>query len=105
MQVVWNRRAEYHLNQILLYGVETFGKEIANRLFHQISKSVKLLSANPYLGKKEPFIEGLSITYRSLLVHKHYKLIYHIEAETIYIAALFDVRKLPSSLVEEIGGR
>lgn len=73
MQVVWNKRAEHHLSVIISYGIDTFGEKAAKRL-----------------------------EYRSLVVHKHYKLVYHIEADIIYIAALFDTRRNPASLTDHI---
>ena len=47
-------------------------------------------------------LEDMPIVYRSLVVHKHYKLIYHIEAETIYVAALFDTRRDPAFFGDHI---
>lgn len=102
MQVVWNKKAEYHLVQAITYGAEVFGKKAAKHFFRQIKDNDARLAANPYLGKKEPLLEDQPIVYRSLIVHSHYKLIYHIEADTIYIAALFDTRMNPASLTDQI---
>lgn len=38
-----------------------------------------------------------------LVIHKHYKLIYYIDEDTIYIAALIDTRADPDSLAEKMG--
>lgn len=81
MRVVWNKKAEHHLNAIINYSIDTFGERVA---------------------KRELLLEDMPIAYRSLVVHKHYKLIYHIEAETIYITALFDTRRDPASLGDHI---
>ncbi len=59
MRVVWNKKAERHLEQLVVYGIETFGKEAGKRIFRQIKDNDARLAANPYLGKKEPMLEGL----------------------------------------------
>lgn len=102
MRVVWNRKAEYHLNAIINYSIETFGERVAKRLYRRIKENDARLAANPNLGKRELLLEDMPIVYRSLVVHKHYKLIYHIEAETIYVAALFDTRRDPAFFGDHI---
>lgn len=55
------------------------------------------------MGKIEPLLAGRPQNFRSLVIHKHYKLIYYIDEDTIYIAALIDTRADPDSLAEKLG--
>jgi hypothetical protein len=49
---------------------------------------------NPLLGKREFLLEDRrDHVYRSLLVHKHFKVVYYIDES--YIVALWDVRREP----------
>ena len=105
MQVMWLKDALNDLVIILEYGKCVFGERITRRFYETLLKNERIISLNPYIGKQESLLVGCSRMHRSLLVHKNYKLIYFIEKDVVYIIALFDVRKLPSSLVEEIEGR
>ena len=57
----------------------------------------------PRMAPIEETLMGLSETYRSLLVHPHFKLIYYIDeaAETIYIVDMWDVRRAPINLQKD----
>ena len=54
-----------------------------------------LLAANPRLGITEPLLAGRKREYRSIVVHKLFKLVYYVKDETLYIAALWDTRREP----------
>ena len=71
------------------------------RFQENIDKQVNLLKAFPYMGKIEPLLWGRCYEYRSWVVHEHFKLIYHIREEVIYIANFWDVRREPQSLIQE----
>ncbi len=56
------------------------------------------LSANPYLGKIEPVLKDSANSYRSLVQHKDYKIIYSLEEDKqIQIVAVWHCRKYLSS--------
>lgn len=102
MRVVWNERAELRLAQIMEYGISAFGEKAAQLLMKEIRKNEARLAVCPYLGKKELVLEGLPISYRSLVIHRNYKLIYYIEDETVYIATLFDNRRNPAVMTDHL---
>lgn len=54
------------------------------------------------MGKIEPLLQERRHEYRSLVVRKHLKLIYYIKDNVIYIANLWDTRREPQQLKEEI---
>ena len=41
------------------------------------------------LGKIEPALRGLKREYRSLVVHKNYKVIYYIDDDMVFIASFW----------------
>lgn len=46
----------------------------------------------------EKLLRNRKHIYRSFVVHRHYKLIYYIEKDTVYIADLWDTRREPVRL-------
>ena len=54
------------------------------------------------MGLVEPLLEGRNKVYRSLVIHKLYKLVYYVDEETIYIADLWDVRRDPDRLIARL---
>lgn len=55
------------------------------------------LLLNPLKGQKDPYLEHLSLDHRRL-VESHYKIIYRIIGEYIYITDIFDSRQDPDKM-------
>lgn len=98
MQVMWNKKAINQLDAIIEYGRYKFGERTAQRLYTRIMSYEPLLAANPKLGIEEPLLIGRKRAYRSIVVHKHFKLVYYINEvkQVIRIAALWDTRREPT---------
>lgn len=103
MPVVWKPEAELKLNLNLDWCYYQFGKRVANRFYQEVKEQLKMLARFPRMAPIEETLMGLSETYRSLLVHPHFKLIYYIDeaAETIYIVDMWDVRRAPIDLQKD----
>ena len=104
MNVKWNRKAEKQFDDAIFYCQNVFGESSAKKFFHKVAQYIPRLSANPLIGKVEPLLADKPITYRSIVVHKHFKLIYYIDQPNaiLYIADLWDTRREPSRLAGEI---
>lgn len=104
MQVKWKKRAEDEVRAVIAYGAEHFGERVAIAFYQKIKLWAECLAVHPNLGFREPLLENRTYLYRSLVVHKHYKLIYYVDAEadTLYIADLWDMRREPSKLSHRI---
>lgn len=104
MQVIWRKRANEELRTILHYGQEVFGEQIMKRFYDQINWCETLISSNPSMGVVEPLLAHRRTMYRSLVVHKHYKLIYWVDEkrEVLYISDFWDTRCAPASLAGRI---
>ena len=106
-EVIWTRRAQDIKNKILLYGIMTFGEASAKKLNCLFEKYCIILSNNPYIGREEQQLNGVGgHNYRSVLVHKNYRLIYRVnesiadkEVEIVYV---LDTRSNPETLTERI---
>jgi len=76
------------------------GKEASIR--KKIVKVYKLLETFPKAGPVEMHFEDRSITYRSLVIDKDFKLIYYIEEEIIYIVGIWDCRQDPLKIFDRL---
>lgn len=104
MNVKWNRKAEKQFDDAIFYCQNVFGESSAKKFFHKVAQYIPRLSANPLIGKVEPLLADKPITYRSIVVHKHFKLIYYIvpDRQIIRIAALWDTRREPGALKGQV---
>jgi len=46
--------------------------------------------------------ESLKIMYRSVVVNNLNKIVYYIEGDVVHIATLWDTRREPKSLIEDL---
>lgn len=102
MQVIWTTQAQEQVKLAMNYCKATFGTRILIRFSNQLKDDVIRLSNNPFMGPLEPLLKGRKVAYRSLVIHKLYKLVYYVDNETIYIADLWDVRRDPERLVIQV---
>ena len=104
MQVIWNKKALSQLDRTLEYGERVFGTTAMQRFYARVMSYVPLLASNPYMGAVEPLMAGRKAQYRSMVIHKHFKLVYRIDEQrrTIRIAALWDTRREPRRQAGEV---
>ena len=67
--------------------------EIRNRILDRADT----LLLQPNQGQKEPYLEHLNLDYRRI-IESHYKIIYRVVGETIYITDVFDSRQDPDKM-------
>lgn len=102
MIISWSQKARESASEILIYIFTEFGSKATNKFFHSIDRTIKVLENNPFAGRIEPLLIGSKNEYRSLVVNKINKLVYHIVDDTIVIVAFWDTRREPKSLVERL---
>ena len=79
-EVIWTDNATGWRIDALAYGGSTFGQKSAEKLDNTFKAYSRLLSTHPLLGHREPLLAHITgLTYRSILVHRNYKLIYRVE--------------------------
>ena len=84
MQVVWLDEAKVLFKEAISFGFLAFGEKAVIRFVDEVQRTNERLSVFPRLGKIEPALRGLEREYRSLVVHKNYKVIYYIDDEQRY---------------------
>lgn len=104
MTYQWNRQAEDELLRAVAWCAAEFGKTVAQDFLDSLDRQVVLLTTSPKLGKREPLLRERRREYRSLVIHKLFKLIYYINhsKQRIVIADLWDVRRQPAKLASRI---
>lgn len=102
MQVEYTPSFKKALTRILSCGEGHYSHKVLRGLMSQI-KSYKLwLEANPYMGAIEPLLDDMELQYRHIIISPCFKLIYSVYDEKIYFSSIWDTRRNPESLVEEI---
>lgn len=106
-KVIWQPQANKQLEDALDQCEALFGKKVTHTFYQQIKHHDELLSNQPHLGHYEPLLNNRSEGFRSIVAHKHYKLVYHIihngdEESIISIIDMWDTRCNPQSLIERI---
>lgn len=86
----------------------TFGETSAKKLNSLFEKYCVILSNNPYIGREEQQLKGIGgCSYRSVLIHKNYRLVYRVEdsatgEEEIVIVYVLDTRSNPETFTERV---
>lgn len=104
MQVRWTKEVLAILRDNVHYCRKEFGEQTAIGFYKSIKENAPLLAANPHMGKEEPLLQSRGKGHRSLVVHQHFKLIYRIEGNIIYVVDLWDTRCNPSLLTQKTLG-
>lgn len=100
MKVQVSSKVKLRLGLILLEGRWLFGERVASKLLEGFQRYMELLSQNPYMGPVEPLLLNRPGGYRGLCIHKHYKVIYRVEGNMIYVVDIWDTRQEPKRLVQ-----
>ena len=86
------------------YCATEFGRTVAYDFLDSVDRQVNLLAEFPEIGKVEPLLKDRKLVYRSLVVHKFFKLIYYVneKKQRIVIADLWDTRREPTAQAARI---
>ncbi|MBR6191357.1 MAG: type II toxin-antitoxin system RelE/ParE family toxin [Prevotella sp.] len=102
MRVKWNNQAKAQLYNTAAYIGYLFGKKAMVSFMKDVVKKTSLLEVSPELGKIEPLLSDRSVTYRSLVIGKLNKIVYHINDDCIEVNAFWHTRREPQSLTDEV---
>ena len=78
-KVTWDELARQNQRDILTYGTQVWGKNAAKKMRLHIKAEIERLARAPFIGKVEPLLQGRCLQFRSLVIHEHYKLVYHYD--------------------------
>ena len=102
MKVIWIPFAQNEVRKTAQYINKEFGKESRDQFISEIRNISRLLGENPNLGKPEPLLADYTKMYRSYVMNHLNKIIYWIAEDRIEIVDLWDVRRDPNTLKNQI---
>lgn len=103
MDIVWTKRAASVWVSLCKACAEQFGLSTVNKQEKGLVEKLEFLSKNPEMGFPEPVLQTRRMTYRSIIFHKNYKLIYRVSnGNRIYIVDIWDMRRNPETLRNRI---
>jgi plasmid stabilization system protein ParE len=82
--------------------VSLISENVAINIYNEILDSVETLRLFPYIAPIEPYLNGFSKQYRSLVVKKRFKVVYYVKNKNINIVTIWDCRQNPNRLKNEI---
>ena len=102
MHAEFTNKAIAHLTAIIDSHLEYCGEKSAMKFSRQVDDKIQMLLKFPESGHLEPMLKSRKIPYRSKLINKRYQMIYYIDNETLWIAAIWDMRMHPERLIKMI---
>ena len=103
-KIIWKPRAIRQLNAIIDFGVPEFGMVAFNRLDKRIQETENRLEQFPESYPLEPLLLNDHIMFRSCILRKRHKIIYHYNKakDTVYLDDIWDMRMNPTTLKKRI---
>jgi len=103
MKIILLPKALERLEEIYVF-FQSVSEDVAACVYNDILDEIGVLESFPQMAVVESFLSDCGKVFRSLVVMKHYKVIYYIEKEenTVYIATIWDCRQNPEKLKNEI---
>ncbi len=98
MRVETTLQAERALDNILSCSTDIYGKETIKKFYSNLKLYRHLLANNPLMGIEERDFSNAIFTYRSVVIHPLFKVIYTIKDNVLYIADIWDTRRDPELL-------
>jgi plasmid stabilization system protein ParE len=92
MKLKWTAPARKQLDRIYRF-YEQRNVNVATSIFNEIIDESEQLINFPQMAAIEPILIDFKETYRSLIVRRHFKVVYRTTVDTIYIVAVFDCRQ------------
>lgn len=100
LSLIWHASFEEKLKAAIRWSRFHFGERTAGKFYRRIIEESNRLTFAPYIGGVEPLLDGFPIEYRSLVVHKHFKVVYYVDEANalVHIVDMWDVRREPTML-------
>lgn len=102
MKLLWLQLAEEDLDSIYQFYSTEKSIKTATKFYNDILDAAEKLINFPFIAAIESVLSEEEAEYRALVVRKHFKIVYFIENETVYIAAVWDCRQNPETNYNKI---
>ncbi len=97
MELVYTEQALVSLQEALGFIAPKVTQEKLLKIRDKILDKADSLLLHPFQGQKEPYLEHLNLDHRHL-IEGHYKIIYRVIGDVIYITDIFDSRQDPEKM-------
>lgn len=99
MKVIYTDQSIDSLEESLDFAIEEqeLPPEKAIQLKDRLFDRATSLALNPHKGQREEYLEYLGENHRRI-IEGHFKIIYKVENEVLYITDFFDSRKEPEKM-------
>jgi plasmid stabilization system protein ParE len=97
MKLIYTEQALFSLEEALSIIAPKVTNDKLIEIRNEILDAADTLLLQPQQGQKEPFLEHLGLGHRHLVIG-HYKIIYRVIKESIYITDIFDSRQDPDKM-------
>jgi plasmid stabilization system protein ParE len=97
MNLIYTEQAFIGLQESLEFIAPKVSYEKLMEIRSQILDKADTLLFDPLKGQEEPYLESLGLGHRRL-IERHYKIIYRVVEENIYITDIFDSRQDPEKM-------
>lgn len=97
MKLVYTEQAIISLEEALNFIAPKVSEDKLIEIRNKILDKADTLLTHPLKGQQEPFLEHLGLHHRRL-IEGHYKIIYRIIDDCIYITDIFDSRQDPDKM-------
>lgn len=102
MKTILTNLAKQQIRQTAKYIHKEFGKKRRDEFIQEVRQARHLLESTPHIGSAEPLLAELPDMYRSYVMNHLNKIIYRLKDDTIVIVDLWDTRREPGKLVDEV---
>ncbi|MBQ7996348.1 MAG: type II toxin-antitoxin system RelE/ParE family toxin [Paludibacteraceae bacterium] len=99
-EIKWHDSAREHLRKIFNFNIDHFSESYAYSILGEVLDEVQDLENFPQKGAQELLLEGREYEYRRLVIREKYKVIYFLVDDEAHIAAVWDVRRDPKTLIQ-----
>ncbi len=82
--------------------LHTLNPGAAARNHNKLLDGIERLVVQPLMGRVEPTLEHHPAGFRSLVIGKRYKAIYIVKQDNVYVVDIWDCRRDPARLVDEL---
>jgi plasmid stabilization system protein ParE len=97
VKLIYTQQALFSLEEALSIIAPKVTPEKLMQIRDRILDTADTLLLHPLQGQKEPYLEHLGLDHRRL-IESHYKIIYRVIGEYIYITDIFDSRQDPNQM-------
>jgi plasmid stabilization system protein ParE len=97
MKLIYTEQALFGLEEALEFIAPKVTQEKLLEIRDRILDKADTLPLHPLQGQKEPYLEHLDLGHRRV-IESHYKIIYKVMDECIYITDIFDSRQDPDKM-------